>query len=218
MLTMKGPSFFVTGTSTGVGKTQFSCLLLAALRASGLSATGYKPVCCGDRDDVRRLMEGGQKTGISADEVNPLWFKASAAPLAAARIENRKFCLQDLRQAYEKLQCQFDCVVTEGIGGWEVPLTTTETVADLAALIAAPVIVVVDNRLGALNHTILTVNAIQHRGLECAGLVLNQCEDERDSASISNRVIIEEILSVPVLAEILYDQSELEADFINQIL
>jgi dethiobiotin synthetase len=218
MLTMKGPSFFVTGTSTGVGKTQFCCLLLAALRASGLSATGFKPLCCGDRDDVRRLMEAGQETSLGADDLNPLWFKASAAPLAAARIENREFSLEGLQQAYEKLQRQFDCVVTEGIGGWEVPLTATETVADLAALIAAPVIVVVDNRLGALNHTILTVNAIQQRGLACAGLILNQCEDERDSASISNRVILEEILSVPVLAEILYDQSELDPDFINQIL
>lgn len=215
---MKGRSFFVTGTSTGVGKTQFSCLLLAALRAAGLSATGYKPVCCGGRDDVRRLMEAGQATDLDPDDLNPLWLKAPAAPLAAARIENRKFCLEDLRRGYERLRRQFDCVVTEGIGGWEVPLTATETVADLAALIAAPVIVVVDNRLGALNHTILTVNAIQHRGLECAGLVLNQCEDERDSASISNRVVIEEILSVPVLTEILYDQSELDPDFINQIL
>ncbi len=215
---MKNSAFFITGTSTGVGKTQFSCLLLEALRAAKVSATGFKPLCCGDRDDVQRLMAAGQGTDLDPDDLNPLWFKVSAAPLAAARIENREFSLQDLQAAYDKLQRQFDCVVTEGIGGWEVPLTATETVADLAALIAAPVIVVVDNRLGALNHTLLTVNAIQQRGLECAGLVLNQCVDERDSASISNRVILEEIVSVPVLAEILYDQSELEPGFIDQIL
>lgn len=215
---MKGKSFFVTGTSTGVGKTHFSCLLLEALRNSGLSATGFKPVCCGDRDDAQRLLTAGGQGDSDLDDINPVWFKAPAAPLAAARIENRKFSLEELHQSYLKLSQQFDCVVTEGVGGWEVPLTATETLADLAVLIAAPVIVVIDNRLGALNHTLLTVKAIQQRSLECAGLVLNQCQDERDSASISNRVIIEEILSVPVLGEILFDQTALEPGFIDQIL
>lgn len=215
---MKAKSFFVTGTSTGVGKTHLSCMLLEALRESGLSVAGFKPVCCGDRDDAQRLLEAAGQGDFSLDEINPVWFKAPAAPLAAARIENREFSLDDLHQKYLQLKQQFGCVVTEGVGGWEVPLTAKETVADLAALIEAPVIVVIDNRLGALNHTILTVNAIQQRGLECAGLVLNQCQDERDSASISNRVIIEDILSVPVLGEILFDQTTLDPGFIDQIL
>ena len=214
---MKEKSFFVTGTSTGVGKTHFSCMLLEAIREAGLSATGFKPLCCGDRDDAQKLLESGSQSGSSLDDINPVWFKASAAPLAAARIENREFSIEELHQSYLKLSQQFDCVVTEGVGGWEVPLTAKETLADLAVLIAVPVIVVIDNRLGALNHTLLTVKAIQQRGLECAGLVLNQCQDERDSASISNRVIIEEILSVPVLGEILFDQTELEPGFIDQI-
>ena len=137
---MSASSFFVTGTSTGVGKTHFSCMLLAALQQSGRTVTGFKPVCCGDGDDVRRLMDAGNQSEseIDLDELNPLWFKAPASPLAAAKIENREFCLQDLLQSYEKLQQKYEGVVTEGIGGWEVPLTTNQTVADLAALIAAP--------------------------------------------------------------------------------
>ncbi len=220
MMNSKGKSFFITGTSTEVGKTHFSCLLLAALRDTGLSAGGFKPVCCGDRDDAQRLMDSSSPIGgtLNLDLLNPVYFKAPAAPLAAAKIENREFALERLYQAYLQVSQHFDCVVTEGVGGWEVPLTAKETVADLAALIDAPVIVVIDNRLGALNHTILTVNAIQQRGLTCAGLILNQCQDERDSASISNRVIIEDILSVPVLGEILFEQSSLDPDFINQIL
>lgn len=215
---MKGKSFFVTGTSTEVGKTHFSCLLIEALKVSGLEVTGYKPICCGDRDDAQRLRSAGSNMDCSLDDINPVWFKAPAAPLAAARIENRNFSLEELHEKYLQLSEQYDCVVTEGVGGWEVPLTASATVADLADLIAAPVIVVIDNRLGALNHTILTVNAIRQRGLGCAGLVLNQCQDERDSASISNRVIIEEMLEVPVLGEILFDQTVLEDGFIDQIL
>lgn len=217
---MKGTSYFITGTSTDVGKTHFSCLLLEALREAGLSAVGYKPVCCGDRDDAERLLESSSALteGLGLDDVNPLYFKTPAAPLAAAKIENREFTLESLRQPYLTLREQFDCVVSEGAGGWEVPMTSSATIADLAALLADPVIVVVDNRLGALNHTILTVNAIKQRGLKCAGLILNQCQEERDCASISNRVIIEEMLDVPVLAELLYDQSSLEPGFIDQIL
>lgn len=215
---MSNKSFFVTGTSTDVGKTHVSCLLLKALCESGVSATGFKPLCCGDRDDAQKLLEAGSPSESGLDDINPVWFKAPAAPMAAARIENREFSLEQLQVAYQKLKSRFDCVVTEGAGGWEVPLTANETIADLAELLGDPVIVVIDNRLGALNHTILTVKAIQQRGLECVGLVLNQCQDERDSASISNRVIIEEILSVPVLGEILFDQTALEPSFIDQIL
>jgi len=215
---MSGKSFFVTGTSTGVGKTHFSCLLIEALKESGLSVTGFKPVCCGDRDDAQRLLTAGGNVESDLDDINPVWLKAPAAPLAAARIESKNIVLDELNQRHRQLSQQFDCVVTEGVGGWAVPLTATDTVADLAALIASPVIVVIDNRLGALNHTLLTVDAIKQRGLECAGLVLNQCQDERDSASISNRVIIEEMLTVPVLGEILFEQTDLEPGFIDQIL
>ncbi|MFK5921438.1 MAG: dethiobiotin synthase [Verrucomicrobiota bacterium] len=219
---MKADSFFITGTSTEVGKTHFSCLLVSALRQAGLSVAGYKAIACGDRDDAQRLLEVSSHkqdgSALTLDEINPLHFKVPAAPLAAAKIENRSFELDGLMLAYEKLQRDFDCVVSEGVGGWEVPLIADQKVSDLALLLGDPVIVVVDNRLGALNHTILTVNAIRARGLECAGLILNQCQPERDAASISNRVIIEETLDVSILAEILFEQTELDPGFTDQIL
>ncbi|MCF6312652.1 MAG: dethiobiotin synthase [Verrucomicrobiales bacterium] len=219
---MKGQSFFITGTSTDVGKTHFSCLLLAAMRKAGLSAVGYKPLCCGDRDDAHRLLAASSPlkdgTTLPLDTINPLHFKAAAAPVVAARIENRTFELEPLLQTHHALTQTFDCVVSEGAGGWEVPLTPQKNISDLAVLIDCPIIVVINNQLGALNHTLLTVNAIRQRGLECAGLILNQCQAERDSASISNRVILEEMIEAPILAEILFDQSELDEDFIDQIL
>jgi dethiobiotin synthetase len=75
--------------------------------------------------------------------------------------------------------------------------------------------VVVNNKLGALNHTLLTVRAIRDRGLRTAGLILNHVADERDPASISHRVIFEKMLpDVPVVAEIIHGESELDADFL----
>jgi dethiobiotin synthetase len=80
-------SYFVTGTDTGAGKTRFSCLLVEALRAEGIDVAGYKPVCCGDRDDAVQL--AAASGGLAPDEVNPIWLKAPVAPLVAGMLENR---------------------------------------------------------------------------------------------------------------------------------
>jgi dethiobiotin synthetase len=119
---------------------------------------------------------------------------------------------------FHHLAARYDHVLVEGAGGWEVPLVTGRTVGDLAADLALPVVVVVDNRLGGLNHTILTVNAIRARGLDCAGLILNHLADERDTASITNRAILEDWLQVPVLQDILHQESETDADWILEFL
>ena len=100
-------------------------------------------------------------------------------------------------------------VLVEGVGGWEVPIAPGYNVADLAADLGLPVLLVVNNRLGALNHSILTAKAITSRGLECAGIILNHVEDERDSASVSNRVVLEQELEVPILADILHGETEI---------
>jgi dethiobiotin synthetase len=94
--------------------------------------------------------------------------------------------------------------------GWEVPLAGKQTMADFAAELGLPIIVVVNNRLGCLNHTLLTVRNIQQRGLTCAGVILNYAHDERDAASISNRMVLTNFLDVPVLAEIMHGETEIE--------
>lgn len=169
-----------------------------------------KPVCCGDRDDARQLLEASGRDDLTLDEINPLWLKTPASPMAAALIENRQIDPDSLVESARRLLERADTLIVEGAGGWEVPITAKFTMADLAFGLGFPVIVVVDNKLGALNHTILTVRQIAARGLPCAGLVLNQVSDERDAASISNRVVLEQLLDVPILAELLHDADEIE--------
>ena len=84
-------------------------------------------------------------------------------------IENRPADLTLIKNTYTELASEFDHVLVEGIGGWEVPISTGYNVGDLAAEFGLPVVLVVNNRLGALNHAILTDRAIISRGLECAG-------------------------------------------------
>lgn len=203
-------SYFVTGTDTGVGKTRFSCLLVAALREEGIDAAGFKPVCCGDRDDA--VLLGAASGGLPADEVNPVWLKAAVAPLVAGMLENRPVDVAELVGKFRSFACEHRVVVVEGAGGWRVPLAEGYDMADLAADLGLPVIVVVGNRLGALNHTILTVDAIRAKGLPIAGLVINHLADELDTAAITNKGMIEQLTGVPILAEIIHGQDFLEVE------
>jgi dethiobiotin synthetase len=203
-------SVFITGTDTGVGKTYVTRLILQSLRHSGIDAVGYKPVACGDRADATLL--AAASGNLPRDEVNPVFLKPALAPLVAAMLENRSIDLAELLRGYQVLSARHASVWVEGVGGWEVPLAPGCRVSDLAVAMALPVMVVAANRLGTLNHVLLTVNAIRSRGLTCAGIILNQLEDEMDTAMITNKGVIEELAGVPLLAHLIYGQDFLEPE------
>ena len=166
------PSFFITGTDTGVGKTYFTSWLVRAWRAQGRKAAGLKPVCTGDRADAEILHEasGGE---LSLDEINPHHFRAAAAPLVAARAENRSIDFKAENRRILSLKERFDFLAVEGVGGWRVPLGPGYEVRDWARDLGFPVVVVARGMLGTLNHTQLTVESIRAAGLICAGVVVN---------------------------------------------
>ena len=203
-------SWFITGTDTGVGKTWFSRLLVQSLRAAGHQAAGYKPVCCGDRDDAVVLAE--VSGGLDLDEVNPLWLKAPVAPKIAAMLGNVDIDVGSMIVAARMFQKKHGTAVVEGAGGWRVPLAAGYDMADFARDLALPVIVVVGNRLGALNHAILTVEDVRASDLEVAGLVLNNMQEEQDTAAITNKGVIEELTEAPILAEIIHGQDFLDVE------
>ena len=201
---------FITGTDTGVGKTRTTRLLLEALRVEGRDAVGYKPVSAGDRDDATLLAE------VSGDEpldaINPVHFQTAVAPYVAAMLENTSLDPQVLVSGYQALAARHELVLVEGAGGWEVPLAPGYRISDLAADLGLPVIIVAANKLGVLNHVLLTVNAIRAKGLTCAGIVLNQLGDELDTAMITNKGVIEDLTGVPLLTHIIHDQDFLDLE------
>ena len=201
-------SWFVTGTDTGVGKTWFCRLFLEALRKEKIDAVGYKPVCCGERTDAEQL--AAVSGSLELDVVNPVWLKAPVAPHVAAMLSGHAINPQALIAGCRALQEEHESVVVEGAGGWRVPITEEYDMADLATELGLPVIVVVANRLGALNHTILTVEDIRASDLKVAGLVLNHLEEELDTAAVTNKNLIEDLTEAPILAEIIHGQ-----DFID---
>lgn len=203
---------FLTGTDTGVGKTHVAALLVRGLRAAGLDAVGMKPICCGDRDDAEILHSAAEGT-IPLNDVNPVWLRPPAAPYVAAMIEDRAIDLTLIRETFARLREAHRGLIVEGVGGWRVPIARDFFVSDLAAECGLPVAVVVANKLGALNHTLLTVEAIRASGLSCAGLIINHTTPPTDPPGIAettNRSILEDLLDVPILFEIAHGETALE--------
>jgi len=202
---------FVTGTDTAVGKTCISALLVRALRAAGIDAVGMKPITCGGREDALEL-HAASDAAIELNDVNPVWLRAPLAPYAASLVEGRAIDLDLVRRTFARVSAAHPALIVEGVGGWRVPITREFAVSDLAAELGLPVAVVVANRLGALNHAVLTVESIRARGLICAGLILNHAHrptESPDLAAATNRTVLEDILEVPILHEIAYGQTTL---------
>ncbi|MCU0750972.1 MAG: dethiobiotin synthase [Akkermansiaceae bacterium] len=201
-------SLFVTGTDTGVGKTYVTRLILETLRNEGIDAVGYKPIACGDRDDARIL--AAASGGLSEDEVNPLHLQTPVAPYVAGLLENKCIDPAEILAGYHRLASAHDHVIVEGAGGWEVPISANYRMSDLAKDLGLPVLVVAANRLGALNHTLLTVDAIRAKGLSCAGIILNQLDDELDTAMITNKGVIEDLSGISLLDHLIKNQDFLD--------
>ena len=208
-------SYFITGTDTNAGKTYATCLMLEELRRQGIDAVGYKPVSCGDRDDATRI--AAASGGLPIEEINPLHLNTPVAPLVAGMLENHPVDPQILIDGYHQLAAKHTQVLVEGAGGWEVPIAPNFRVSDFAKALNLPVILVVANRLGALNHTLLSVDAIRAKGLQCAGIILNQLADELDTAMITNKGLIEELTGLPLIDHLIHQQNFINLEALGNI-
>ncbi|MGB5736047.1 MAG: dethiobiotin synthase [Thiohalocapsa sp.] len=196
---------FVTGTDTGVGKTEVSLGLMAALQARGLSVLGMKPVASdgsvGEHglrcDDAVRLRAQGS-VSVPYATVNPYAFEPPIAPHIAAGEAGVEVQLERIHDAYRDLAAQADQVVVEGVGGWLVPLGPSLAVCDLPKALGLPVVLVVGLRLGCLNHSLLTVEAILSRNLRLAGWVASLVDPDM-SVREQNIATLAALIDVPCL-------------------
>lgn len=210
-------SWFVTGTDTGIGKTWVSVALLHALKLSGRTAIGMKPIASGcertskglRNEDAVQLLQASMPP-VAYDRINPYAFEPPIAPHIAARDAGVNIDLDYLAQLHADLSKEAECVVVEGVGGWLVPLGPDLTVADLAVRLGLPVILVVGMRLGCLNHALLTAESIRSTGLPLAGWVANVI-DPSMVALQENMRALENRLSAPFLGVIPYARSPDEA-------
>lgn len=190
----------VTGTCTGVGKTVVTAALaaLAATRGTPVAVikpgqTGLDPGEPGDLDTVRRLAAVGDVHEFAR-------FPAALSPAAAARHAGTPpVRLADVAERVQELSRDRRLVLVEGAGGLLVRYDEEgTTIADLARWLGAAVVVVARPDLGTLNHTALTLEAMAHRGVQLAGVVLGSWPDEPDEAMRSNIRDLETIAARPL--------------------
>ncbi len=203
-------NFFITGTDTDAGKTFVTALLTRSLRRAGFDTVAMKPVSCGEPGDTSTVRAAADNE-LSSDEVTPVSYKAPLAPIEAARLEGRTFDPAEVLTVFRNLRSSRISLLVEGVGGWLVPLAPGYSSADLAKAMNLPVLLVVRNRLGAINHTLLTLESIKSHGLTCGGIVLNNHPaDDGDAAREGNRRMLQELTDVPILFEISSGQTELD--------
>lgn len=199
---------FVTGTDTGIGKTRVAAGMLRALARQGRPAVGMKPVASGAvatqeglRNDDALLLRASASLSRDYALVNPYCFAPAIAPHLAAAEAGVEIRLAPILDAYRKLTRDAEFVVAEGIGGWQVPLSGSLALPDLARALELPVLLVVGLRLGCLNHALLTARAIAADGLVLAGWVANEIDPafERRDANLAT---LENTLPAPLLGRL----------------
>lgn len=191
---------FISGTDTGVGKTLITGYLAGYLRRRGVNVVTQKWVqtgsaCPSDDLVMHRRLGGLEDVPELARLQNPYCFPLPASPHLAAPLAGAVIKAEVIEHAYRELARRFDLVLVEGVGGALVPLREDLLTADLVARLNLRALVVVDNRLGCINHTLLTIEALQNRQVPIFGLIFNRPSDAEDERILRDNVHIIPTLS-----------------------
>ena len=212
------PGIFITGTDTDVGKTYVAALIAKQLHKQGVNVGVYKPAAsgCTDNDDNMLFSEDADALWNAAGQpatvnhVCPQMFRAPLAPHLSARAEGKEIHRELLVQGIEYWQENSDFIIVEGAGGLMSPISDDDFVADLAYEFGFPLVVVVANKLGCINHTLQTLvtAAAYEDGISIAGIILNQVipPTPDDQSLDSNPAEIERVCIPPVLATVDFEQ------------
>ena len=208
---------FVTGTDTGVGKTLVTAGTVRWLRSRGIDAVPMKPVQTGAEmrkgelfaTDLEFSLRAG---GLSADSselrlMSPYTYEPACSPHLAGRMASNYAQISTIRDCADRLLKEHRAIVVEGAGGIMVPLNENETMLDLMTDFGYPVVLVSRSGLGAINHALLSVQALRAAGLEIAGLVFNQSEPPMPENSFienDNPDVISRLGKVDILGKIGY--------------
>jgi dethiobiotin synthetase len=195
-------TLFITGTDTGVGKTVLTALLTRFLRERGVNAVALKPVCSGGRDDARKLF-AAMDDALPLDEINPWHFRAPVAPMLAARREKGEIKLPQVVAHIRMTQKRYEVLLIEGAGGLLSPLGENFNSRDLILALRAIPIIVAQNKIGAVNHILLTLEALPENLRATARVVLMSPLKPDVSAKTNSKLLAEftnaKIFSLPWL-------------------
>ena len=189
MIPLNDNGYFITGSDTDVGKTYIACEIVRQLVRQGGKVETRKPAesgcvvsAAGDlvTHDALALQQANDNRE-SIERITAYRYRAALAPPRAARLENREIRIEQLIDACERDQPEH-CLILEGAGGFYSPLAENGLNADLASALQLPVVIVVNDRIGAVNQALMTIQAVESRQLRVVAIVLNQVEPITDAA------------------------------------
>ncbi len=199
-------ALFITGTDTDAGKTIFCAQLLAFLRRKGINAVSQKWVQtgCEETDDAALHIDtAGLAQPEAPDLITPVRFAYPASPHLAARLEGKDVDVRIISSALNNLMQRYDIVLCEGSGGALVPLADSLLLSDYAAQLGLPAIIVSANKLGCINHTLLTVEALKSRNIPVLGIAFMRVLAEADEIIAEDNVeTVRKLSGVTVLGEL----------------
>ncbi|MGD0074293.1 MAG: dethiobiotin synthase [Candidatus Binataceae bacterium] len=201
--------FLITGTDTGVGKTTVGCALAFALKTRGLRVGVMKPVETGVAEIASdaEALRAAASSDDPLDLICPFRYRAPLAPVVAAEAEGLPPPdLHRIKIAFSEIAARSDLVLVEGAGGLAVPITWETSYADLARDLNLEIVLVIANRLGCLNATLLTLDYAVRRGLRVKGYILNQAYQDDSPAVASNAAALRRLTDVPHLGSIRYKE------------
>jgi len=214
---MKG--IFITGTGTDIGKSVVSAGLLRNLRKTGIDAVPMKPIQSGaEKNETGNFFSGdialalkASKYVIPDDEVtdtSPYLFEMACSPhLAAALSESRYPDMNRIDSSFRKLKRNHDFVIVEGAGGVSVPISDEHTTVDLIKKLDIPVLLVISNQLGCIDHAINSINMLKQNDIKIACAVMTHTTAiTEDNAYIrkDNPRTIENFTGVEITPEVKY--------------
>jgi len=202
---MNVKAIFVTGTDTGVGKTLVSAGLARFLLNRGISVGVFKPIASGGTvsEDGKLLQTAARLPNSAYHDIVPFHYKQPLAPWVASWKEG-KVDLAKIEKAYQKAKASCDFLIVEGVGGVQVPITEDFFVSDWMIKWKLPVLVVVRAGLGTINHTLLTLEALQKRKIKVIGVLVNGYTG-KGIAEQTNVKALKKLLKVPVYGPLKYN-------------
>ncbi len=199
----------VTGTDTGVGKTWVACGLARALTDEGWIVAVRKPAESGcELVDGEPFPEDAAALRTASGSVEPVEdicavrLVEALAPGIAAERAGVTVDVDAIVADYRARAGELDCLVVEGAGGLLVPLATGVSYADFGVQLGARLLVVTAAKLGAINHTLLTLEVARARGLDVIGVVVNHVTEQEDLATQTLVASLRDLTDVPILGEV----------------
>ncbi|MCL5674814.1 MAG: dethiobiotin synthase [Candidatus Omnitrophica bacterium] len=203
---MKTQSIFIAGTDTGIGKTIVTGLMAEFFLRCGYKIITQKWIQTGidsDIDEHIRLMKKNRKNLIQhVSLMCPYHFQFPSSPHLAASIEKRTISKEKIKQSFWTLKKDFESILVEATGGILVPLSGSLFMIDIVKELSLPVVLVAGNKLGTINHTLLSIEALKKRKIRILGIIFNNLEKKtdlrilEDNPVILNKITGEKILGV----------------------